>query len=124
MKLLKTKSVEVKRGIVGRFFPSETLCIDTAKHCYPLNEVYNALPNVDERVLGVVIEERFNLCYEIFLENGKKVFGYFISSNIPGHYLIQEINIFNRSAYNPFETTYSLGEIFEVNPDEIMSTTI
>ena len=114
---MDTKSVQVKRGIVGRLFPSEILCIETARHCYPLNEVYNALPIIDERVLGVVIEDWFNLCYDIFLENGEKIFGYFINNMSPGHYLIQEINIFNRRAYNPFETAYNLGQMFEVNSE-------
>ena len=92
----------------------------SAQHMYDINDLYNAGLNPEDRVIGVVINDKLNLCYDIVLNNRNSAFGYFIEKN-DTRFKLQLIEGFNKFQYNPYKNDYLLGQQISFNENEIKS---
>jgi signal peptidase I len=115
-------TVEIIRGIPTFVFNRDYVKrgIVTPNDIYNINKVYTATYKLSKKhkVVGVVIDKVFNICYDIRLTNGQTAFGYFVS-NTNGSYRVQQVEGFNKFTYNPFENKYALGKEIEVKETEI-----
>jgi hypothetical protein len=117
------KTVEVIKGIPVFVFNRDYVKrgIVTPQHIYHISKVYTKTYTLrnKHRLLGVVIGIQFNICYYIKLQSSKEVFGYFVSNDTNGNYLVQQIKGFNKFTCNSFENSYPLGEEIEIQETEI-----
>jgi hypothetical protein len=112
-------NIDVVRGIatwVVHRGESLKIGILTPQHIYDINnDAVSFSLDEDEKVFGVVINNKFNICFPIctdkFSDDKETAFGYIVSSRAKkGSYSFQIINGFNRLFYNPYEAAYTLGE--------------
>jgi hypothetical protein len=103
--------VIVTRGIINGYYKVTRISVTGVGHCYTLNdETLLHLPQFEDRVLGVAKGVKFNVCYEINLVCGSKVFGFVITKEHEETLLFQTIARFDLSLYNSFNQSYQLGE--------------
>lgn len=101
----------ITRGIINGYSSLNKLIVAGVGHCYDLNEktLLETL-NFNERALGVVIGNKFNVCYELTLNTGLIFFGYLITKYQDKIMFFQAINGFDLRSYNNFDQSYQLGE--------------
>lgn len=104
--------MDIIRGIIG-FAENGRIVVDSPSHIFNLNlnEPYTAKLIKDDKILGVVIDDVFNVCYEFNLIEGNKAFGYILGNSNEKTVEIQLIKGFNNATFNPFEPSYELGDI-------------
>jgi hypothetical protein len=117
------KIVEVIRGIPAFVFSRDYVKrgIVTPQHIYNISKVYTKtyLLSKKHKVIGVVTDKVFNICYYVKLQSGKEVFGYFVSNNNNGIYQVQQIKGFDKFTYEPYECSYALGKVIDIKETEI-----
>lgn len=93
------------------------MLVDSPGHLYNLNtnEPYTQRLKKDDRLLGVILNDIFNICYEFNSNSENKIFGYIVESSNEKIIKIQQIDAFNKETFNPFDPSYNLGEIKSIN---------
>ena len=116
-------TIEIIRGIptfiVNREYVKRGIL--TPEHIYTINKTYTTTYKLSkkQRVIGVVIDKEFTICYYIKLKNGETAFGYFVSDDAQGNYSFQRVNEFNKFAYDPYKALYPLGKEICIKENEI-----
>lgn len=65
----------------------------------------------DEKVLGIIRDNKFDLCHELELTDGQKYFGYIVNNGFGSTAIrVRLINDFNLVTFDPFNSSYELGE--------------
>lgn len=104
-------STLITRGVISGFSSLNKLSVVGVGHCYDLNEkTLLEILNFDERALGIVVGNKFNVCYELTLNTGLKFFGYLIAKYQDKIMFFQAIEGFDLRSYNNFDQSYQLGE--------------
>ena len=83
-------------------------------HLYILNnhKFYNKKVKIGEKVLGIVKENRFNICREFISEEGFFVFGYLLSEPSSDHKItVQTISEFDMNKFDPYSSEFNSGPI-------------
>ena len=114
--------VEVIRGIVITIYNRDysKLAIETPLHIYDINsEVASYVLEEGDKLLGVVIDKKFNICTHVTFENNVILFGYINSRRKDGAFSFQTLPKFNKLSYNPYEPKYSLGRRTKVYMSQI-----
>lgn len=108
--------MDIIRGIIG-FTTDGKIGVDSPFHFYNLktNEPYTNSLKDGDKLLGVVINDVFNICLEFNSSNGKESFGYIVDNSNDNTVVIQLFKGFNKTTFNPFEPSYELGEIISEN---------
>lgn len=108
--------MDIIRGIVG-YAENGRMVVDSPFHIYNLkiNEPYTSSLKEGDKLLGVVINDVFNICFEFNSSDRNESFGYMVGSPNEKTFGIQLIKGFNKLTFNPFEPTYELGDIISEN---------
>ncbi len=104
--------MQIKRGVVG-FNNRNEMIISSPGHIYYLNNnsFYNKTLNENDKVFGVIINNKFSICQEFITLKGYYVFGFINEENFNmKKVFIKTIENFEYNLFNPFEAEYSLGE--------------
>ena len=98
-------SVEMEGNAKGY----KKIAIETPLHIYKLNNAVMKFPlREDDKVLGVIVDKEFNICYAVTLGNNEKAFGYFSKNNKDASMSFQTINNFDKFSYDPYKSLYLL----------------
>lgn len=119
--------MEIIRGIVTTIYNKNNsfMAVESVQHCHELNKIcFPVYIKTEDRVLGTIIDEKFNICFDISLKNGQTVFGTFLFKSKNGKIKIQLVNDFNRMTYYPYETFYQKGKILAVIESDIISVSV
>ncbi len=123
----ENKDVEVNRGWVGNVI-GKNYCkqgVLTVGFLFDIDETILPVKlNENEKVLGVVLDDKFNICYDVKLNNEEKAFGYFTENDSKGNYTFQVIEGFSRQAFYPFEPTYKKGKKIGINQADIKTISV
>ncbi|OFY87774.1 MAG: hypothetical protein A3F72_02730 [Bacteroidetes bacterium RIFCSPLOWO2_12_FULL_35_15] len=125
--ITENTNVDVIRGIVKTYYGKNTANIlaETPTHAYQIEEAFLPIKIKEEdKILGVVQDEKYKICFEICLNNEEKLFGFIVEKDDSENYLFQLIDGFNRQTYNPFETVYPQGKRIGINEADIKSISI
>ena len=108
--------MEIIRGIIG-FTTDGKIGVDSPFHFYNLktNEPYTNSLKEGDKLLGVIIDGIFNICFEFTSIKGNESFGYIVNNSNDKTVVIQIFKGFNKATFNPFEPSYKLGEIISEN---------
>ncbi len=104
--------MDIIRGLVCKTNGENAneMVIRTVNGVYYSSDVYLPLAlKEDDKVLGLIIENSFNICYSILLRNKEKVFGYFIS-NTENELIFRLIEGFDERMSDSFRPDYKLGK--------------
>jgi hypothetical protein len=118
--------VNIIRGIINIFQNEKKsiAAIEIVGDIKRINELY--LPNKlakNEQVIGVLIGDKFNIVYDITLNNQQTKFGYIVGNGANGILKLQLIDGFSKFSYNHCEPTYKLGKEISINESEIKDVT-
>lgn len=105
--------VKLERGIICVTKPNDEICVHGAGHIWKLNtkSLFEREYKVDEKVLGFVFNNTFNLCHEFELLNGEKHFGYIVNNGFGSTAIrVRLIEGLNSATFDPYNTSYDVGE--------------
>ncbi len=124
---LDNREVEVSRGRIGNVI-GKNYCkqgVETVGYIFDIEDTFVPFELKEkEKVLGVVLNGKFNICYDIALNNVDTIFGYFTENDSKGNYLFQPIDNFNRQTFYPFEPTYRKGQKTGINEGDIKTISV
>ena len=115
------KKVNIERGILV-LDDLERLHVYSPLHTYFLNtmSMFERTYLIDEKLLGVVVDKKFNICDDFILTDGTIYFGYISNNGFWSEAVrVQLIEGFDRRTYNPFKNTYSLGKEIVIPKNDI-----
>ncbi len=95
-------------------------------HYFKINENYLIPIEIkdNQKVLGINTGNKFDLCYDIELINGKQCFGYIIKQNSNQEYIIQKIGGYDKHHYNPYDSNHKSLLVKSIKKDDIKSIAI
>lgn len=105
--------VKLARGIICVTKPHDEICVQGAGYIWKLNtkSLFEREYKVDEKVLGFVVDNTFNLCHEFELLNGEKHFGYIVNNGFGSTAIrVRLIDGFNSTKFDPYYSSYNVGE--------------
>ena len=114
--------MDIIRGIVSFSYGKESreLVIKSVGSVHFANDLHLLAPlSENAKVLGCIIENKYNICYEVELKNKEKFIGYITSKN-GSELKFQTIKKFDKYLYNPFKPEYELGNKIEIGENEIV----
>jgi hypothetical protein len=113
--------IKIERGILQ--FENNKAVVFSPGHSYQLNIVslINAEYVADDKLLGVIIENKFNICDEFNLTDGRKYFGFITGNGFDSLAIrFQIISGFDKYVFNPYiNNEYELGEEIVISKTEI-----
>jgi|ERR1700752_2336755 len=118
----KIINTNVIRGIAVTVYGKgyKKIAIETPQHIYKLNNGVMRFPlREDDKVLGVVVNNEFNICYSVTLESNEKIFGYFSKNNKDVSMGFQTVKDFNKFSYDPYKPLYPLGKEIKITIRQI-----
>lgn len=104
--------IKIERGILG-INSSNELIVRSPMHVYKINSesLLEREFKSNEKVIGVVIDNKYSICEEWELNDGEKAFGYIVKNDLGKSTLqVQTIIGFNVANFDPFNAKYNLGE--------------
>lgn len=110
--------MEIIRGIVGENNRQELKVMSVAAMSSINNQLEGIKLKIDDKLLGVIINNKFNICYNIGLKNGQNQFGY-VFKMTDNNYEIQTFEGFDKNQFNPFDANYILGKELSISISEI-----
>ncbi len=116
--------MKIERGILVTD-DEQRLRVRTVGHIYRINYatfLYDQ-SNVGDKVLGIVDNNLYNICYNFTLKNNRvKIFGFLIPDKYKSCFLIQTINEFdiNNIPFDFYLKDYPFGNKIEIERDEIL----
>lgn len=110
--------MKIERGIIG-FNNWNEMIVRSPGHVYHLNNTtyyYKGL-NENDKVVGVIVNNKFSVCREFISTNGRFIFGFVIKELSPKTIKVQTIREFDPNKFDPFNADYNFGEesIVEIN---------
>jgi len=105
--------MKIERGII--ILDEQGIVVRSPGHIYHLNNetFFRQSLNDNDKVLGVIVNNKFSVCREFIATSGHFVFGYISTQPNLNQLKVQTIDDFDPNKFNPFEAEYSFGE--EVN---------
>lgn len=113
----KNDHMKIERGIVTEDNLSETM-IQTPGHLYSINNgsFYKRKLSHGKKVLGLIKENKFNICREFISNTGYFVFGFITNKNSsPSTLSIQTISDFEQENFDPYFSDYEFGPVVLAN---------
>lgn len=88
------------------------MIVSSAGHIYHLSKEYFLGKSLKEndKVLGVIVNNRFSICREFISIDGWFVFGFITEEVSSNQVQIQIINKFDSHKFDPYDSNYTLGE--------------
>jgi hypothetical protein len=77
--------------------------------------------NLNDKVIGVIIEEKFNIIFNFNLSSGKNEFGYYTKKWIEDDFKIKPLIDFNPLTFDPYNSEYEFSEEIEFNRNQVIS---
>lgn len=105
--------MKIERGII-EYNNRNEMIVSSPGHIYHLNNesFYSRSLKKSDKVLGVIVDNRFSVCREFISDTGHFVFGFIKNEPSPGKQLtIQTIPGLVPKTFNPFAAEYSMGAI-------------
>lgn len=105
--------VKIERGIICTTEPNKEIAVSGAGFLARLNtkSLYERTYNIDEKVLGFVIDNSFNVCHLFRLKSGEEFMGYIVNNGFGSTAIrVRLISDFNLAKFDPYNATYELGE--------------
>ena len=106
--------MKIERGIIG-FNNRNEMIVRSPGQIYHLNNesFFSRSLKENDKVLGVIVENKFNVIREYITNKGEFIYGYLLQKSKPG--IIQSISNFNPNNYDPFRSIYKLGPQFIIS---------
>lgn len=103
--------MKIERGIIGYNNRNEMI-VSSVGHIYHLNKEYFLGKSLKEndKVLGVIVDNRFSICREFISIDGWFVFGFITDVVSSNQVQIQTINKVDSHNFDPYFSDYMLGE--------------
>jgi hypothetical protein len=109
-------TMKIERGII--IADEQGIVVRSPGHIYHLNNetFFIQSLNDNDKVLGVLVNNKFSVCREFITTTGHFVFGY-IQKEFPKELSIITIDDFDLNSFDPFNAHYTLGKevIAEIN---------
>ncbi len=115
--------VKIERGIICSTEPNKEIAVKGAGFLARLNtkSLYERTYNVDEKVLGFVIDNSFNVCHLFQLKNGEEFMGYIVNNGFGSTAIrVRLIPSFSIVKYDPYNCEYELGEERVIKKDDVV----
>ncbi len=80
--------------------------------------------NLNDKVVGVIVDGVFNIIFNFKLGVGTTHFGYYTKKWIEDSFELQTIKGFNPITFDPYNSEYELGEELELNRNQVLSVTV
>lgn len=111
--------IKIERGIISYNNRNEVI-VQSPGHIYHLNHLdfYGSNLSDDQKVLGLIIKNKFSIFREFISATGHFVFGYVIDEVKSSKLMkIQTIDGYDKRNFDPYQADYSLGAeaLAEVN---------
>lgn len=112
--------MDIIRGIIG-FTTDGKIGVDSPFHFYDLkiNEPYTDKLEKDDKLLGVIINDVFHICYECATNDVNENLGYIVGSSNENTIEVQTIKGFDKTKFNPYEPSYEIGRIVSVRLEDV-----
>lgn len=104
--------MKIERGIIGYNNRNEMI-VRSPGHIYHLNNesFFSRSLKENDKVLGVIVDNKFSVCREFISEKGEFIFGYLKDKSSLSQLKIQTFIKFDQNLFNPYSSDYTLGSI-------------
>lgn len=108
---------KIERGII--MSDEQGMVVRSPGHIYHLNNetFFSQSLNDNDKVLGVIVNNKFSVCREFISTTGYFVFGFVTKELSSNRLQVQAINEFDPNKFNPYDSHYTFGKesIVEIN---------
>jgi hypothetical protein len=119
--LKRNNMVKIERGIIN--IDDNEIWVRGVGFIATLNpqSMFERSYRNSEKVLGVIRDNRFDLCHQFELTDGQKVFGHIVNNGFGSTAIsVRLINAFNMQKFDPFNAEYVLGAEMVLKKAEII----
>lgn len=111
--------MNIIKGIIA-ISPDNKLIVHGVGAIYNLPPQYNAINfNINDKVFGVIIDNKFEIIYEFKLKNGNVHYGYYYEVGIPEDFSIIPIENFNKIKNDIHFTEVELSNPIKIKGKDI-----
>jgi hypothetical protein len=114
------KKIKIERGILQ--ISDDKIFVYSPEYHYPvnINSLFEREYKNDETLLGVVVNDKFNICNQFNLNTGKNYFGFIVNNGFESTAVrVKLITGFNQHTFDPYNSGYSLGKEIVLQKDYI-----
>lgn len=107
--------MKIERGIIG-FNNRNEMIVRSPGQIYHLNNesFFSRSLKENDKVLGVIVDNRFCVCREFISEKGEFIFGYLQGQASFKKTRIQTLCGYDQTAFDPYFSDYILGPVVSV----------
>ena len=115
--------MKIERGIVV-VGTDNKIMVKSVGAIYYLPQLIEPIEfNLNDKVLGVVTDNKFHIIFNFKLSVGTNYLGYYSKKWIEDNFKVQTIRGLNPSTFDPYNSEYELGEELELNRNQVLSIT-